>query len=252
MGARHQSNKMANQTNGEVPTNPATVDIDQDQVALLKELFALFEIYDEDGNGCIDKDEYWNVSNQLRIKLSDAEWTREMSDDQLNEMDINGDGVIEPSEFYAFCRKKLCANLSTFNAALSLHQDMTMTAEELGSGDVVKSLETQNATVMIRAFQLFELYDADGNGCIDKEEYWNVSSKIHGVHSVWTREMSDREVENMDTNADGVVSPEEFFTHCKRNLAMDKPAFKAAVDLYQDVTMEPEEVSIQPAEAFWN
>lgn len=49
-----------------------------------------------------------------------------------------------------------------------------MTAEELGSGDVVKSLETQNATVMIRAFQLFELYDADGNGCIDKEEYWNV------------------------------------------------------------------------------
>jgi Ca2+-binding EF-hand superfamily protein len=31
------------------------------RVALLKELFALFEIYDEDGNGCIDKDEYWNV-----------------------------------------------------------------------------------------------------------------------------------------------------------------------------------------------
>ena len=41
---------------------------------------------------------------------------------QLDAMDIDGNGVIEPSEFYAYCRKKLCANRVTFNKALSDHQ----------------------------------------------------------------------------------------------------------------------------------
>ena len=31
------------------------------RVKLLTQLFELFEIYDIDGNGAIDKDEYWNV-----------------------------------------------------------------------------------------------------------------------------------------------------------------------------------------------
>lgn len=60
--------------------------------------------------------------------MQNAQWIVNASGGtQLNEMDINGDGGIEPSEFYAFCRKKLCANVSTFNAALSLHQVLVLT-----------------------------------------------------------------------------------------------------------------------------
>jgi Ca2+-binding EF-hand superfamily protein len=227
--------------------------IDREQVKLLTQLFDLFEVYDIDGNGSIDKDEYWNVSNQLRIQVQDQEWTREMSDAQLEAMDINGDGVIEPSEFYAYCRKKLCANRATFERALSEHQDMTMSPEELGQQDVLASLsEQQKATMMIRAFQMFELYDQDGSGYIDKDEYWELSSRIRsGAGGDWTREMSDREVEQMDTNGDGIVSPEEFFTHCKKNLALSNESFEAAVDLYQDCTLSQEEMDKESGEAFW-
>jgi len=227
--------------------------IDHEQVKLLTQLFELFEIYDIDGNGSIDKDEYWNVSNQLRIKVQDQEWTREMSDAQLDAMDIDGNGVIEPSEFYAYCRKKLCANRVTFNKALSDHQDMTMTPEELGQQDVLASLsEQQKATMMIRAFQMFELYDSDGNGSIDKDEYWELSSRIRaGTGGEWTREMSDREVNVMDINGDGIISPEEFFTHCKKNLALSNESFEAAVDLYQDCTMTKDEMENESGEAFW-
>ena len=98
-----------------------------------------------------------------------------------------------------------------------------MTPEELGQQDVLASLsEQQKATMMIRAFQMFELYDVDGSGFIDKEEYWELrcvgsqqptltpvnSSRIRaGTGGEWTREMSDREVNAMDINGDGIISP---------------------------------------------
>jgi len=230
---------------------PADHAIDADQVVLLTQLFGLFEVYDVDGNGCIDKDEYWKVSNQLRIKVEDQDWTREMSDAQLEEMDADGDGMIQPSEYYAYCRKKLCVNYATFLEALKQHQDVTMDPDELSGGDILGSLsEQQKATMMLRTFQMFEMYDTDGNGLIDKDEYWAISSQIRNS-SAWTRQMSDQEVDSMDKNGDGVISPEEFFTHCKKNMNLTKSSFEAAVDLYQDCTMSKGELASESSEAFW-
>ena len=36
---------------------------------------------------------------------------------------------------------------------------------------------------------------------------------------------------------DWLTEQEEFFTHCKKNLALTKDSFEAAIDLYQDCTM---------------
>ena len=39
------------------------------------------QIYDEDGSAAISKEEFWKVSNNLRLR--DSKWTREMSDAQV-------------------------------------------------------------------------------------------------------------------------------------------------------------------------
>ena len=69
--------------------------------------------------------------------------------------------------------------------------------------------------------------------------------------------MCDAEVDQMDSNHDGVISPvvlpqilvqpgslfccaqEEFYAHCRKNLAMNADAFEAAVQMHQDCVMDP-------------
>jgi len=44
-------------------------------------------------NGFIDKDEYWGLTSQLPIPEG-YEWTRAMSDAEVDDMDTDGDGVV--------------------------------------------------------------------------------------------------------------------------------------------------------------
>lgn len=114
---------------------------------------------------------------------------------QFDSMDINGDGVISPHEFYQNCRRKLSANNATFEAALKQHQvagsaiypwlitlpeqdvflDLTELDEQAG---VVERLKLEQAKELVRAFQLFDMYDKDNNGVIDRDEYWEVRCVI--------------------------------------------------------------------------
>jgi len=92
----------------------------------------MFDTYDIDGNGFIDKDEYWAITSQLE-KDSAVEWTRAMSDLEVEDIDTNKDGVISPEEFYRHCRTKLAANRATFDEAMRMHQDVFFSPKELDS-----------------------------------------------------------------------------------------------------------------------
>eukprot|EP00656_Telonema_subtile_P017178 TRINITY_DN1916_c0_g1_i1.p1 TRINITY_DN1916_c0_g1~~TRINITY_DN1916_c0_g1_i1.p1 ORF type:complete len:868 (-),score=242.52 TRINITY_DN1916_c0_g1_i1:75-2678(-) len=118
----------------------------------------------------------------------------------------------------------------------------------------VKALRREmHATVLVSAFQLFEMYDLNGDGSIDRDEYWKVSAKLQPAGTVtWTREMSDAELDSIDSDHNGRVNPEEFYTHCRRKLAREQATFDAAVRQHQDVTMPPGDVIHPiPAAAFW-
>ena len=150
-------------------------------------------------------------SRELRAQCGD--WTRQESDAlvsnttglllspigiglrefrvQFDSMDLNGDGVISPHEFYQNCRRKLSANAATFDAALKEHQviltlcargligscgqDVFLDLSELDEvAGVVERLRLEQAKELVRAFQLFDMYDKDHNGVIDRDEYWEV------------------------------------------------------------------------------
>jgi len=116
--------------------------VDPVQVGALVSMFEMFDMYDIDGNGFIDKDEYWAISSQLP-RADGLEWTREMSDDEVDTIDTNGDGVISPEEFYRHCRKNISANEATYAEALAQHQDVFFNPGELDlldSQDYVKDV----------------------------------------------------------------------------------------------------------------
>ena len=72
---------------------------------------------------------------------------------------------------------------------------------------------------------MFEYYDTDGSGGIDKAEYFAATQRSPDYDPSWTKELSDkqvpslescwifvrlhsaRQVDAMDTNGDGLISP---------------------------------------------
>jgi len=98
---------------------------------------------------------------------------------------------------------------------------------------------------LINLFEMFDTYDIDGDGFIDQDEYWAITSQINNDLGIeWTRAMSDLEVEEMDTNGDGVISPEEFYRHCRRHLAANRATFSEAMRQHQDVFFQPGELDL--------
>jgi hypothetical protein len=94
---------------------------------------------------------------------------------QVDAIDTDGDGLICPEEFYAHCRKQLCANLATFEAALAEHQDVSGVDIDLDCGrGVLEEMQLANAQTLARAFKLFEEYDTNGDGLMNRDEYWSL------------------------------------------------------------------------------
>ena len=157
-------------------------------------------------NGFIDKDEYWGLTSQLPIPEG-YEWTRAMSDAEVDEMDTDGDGVVSPEEFFRHCRRCIASNFATFDAAMSTHQDVFFIPGELdliddptsfldaddpmeepgsplasailakkragkrhAGGRLADDVVREKAVIaLVEAFRLFEEFDGDKNGSLDRK-----------------------------------------------------------------------------------
>ncbi|XP_074672922.1 guanylyl cyclase-activating protein 3 isoform X3 [Strix aluco] len=66
----------------------------------------------------------------------------------------------------------------------------------------------------------FKLYDADGNGCIDKKELLNIFTAIQAINgytSTSPEEFTDMVFQKVDVNNDGQLSLEEFITGVEKD-----------------------------------
>ena len=53
-------------------------------------------------------------------------------------------------------------------------QDLELSPTKSQKPGVLEELQDANALTLVRAFELFDLFDVNGDGLIDYDEYWTV------------------------------------------------------------------------------
>ncbi len=146
------------------PILPSMDQFSPAQIAELREVFALF---DKDGDGTITANELGTVMGQLGQAPTDSELQ-----DMVNEVDLDGNGTIDFSEFLGLVGKMI---------------------KEGQSDDEMK--------------EAFDIFDKDGNGLISAVELRNVMSNL-GEHL--TDEEVEEMMKEADNDLDGYLNFEEF------------------------------------------
>ena len=144
----------------------AAHDLSEEQIAEFKEAFALF---DNDGDGAITTEELGRVMRSVGQNPSDQELK-----DMVSEVDADGSGEIEFSEFLSMMAKK-------------------------NKGEDNEEQELKEA---------FKVFDKDGNGSINAEE---LKAVMESLGEKLTLEEIDEMIKEADADGDGEISFEEFY-----------------------------------------
>eukprot|EP00761_Pharyngomonas_kirbyi_P012246 gb/GECH01012273.1/.p1 GENE.gb/GECH01012273.1/~~gb/GECH01012273.1/.p1 ORF type:complete len:150 (+),score=55.25 gb/GECH01012273.1/:1-450(+) len=136
----------------------------EDQIAEFKEAFSLF---DRDGDGTITTKELGTVMRSLGLNPTEAELQ-----DMVNEVDIDGNGLIEFSEFLNLMVRKM---------------------KDSDSEEDIK--------------EAFKIFDSDGNGYISATELRHV---LTNLGEKLTEDEVDDMIKEADANGDGQIDYEEF------------------------------------------
>lgn len=137
----------------------------EEQIAEFKDAFSLF---DKNGDGRITSDELGTVMKSLGQEPTDKEVR-----DMIKEVDIDGNGTIEFSEFLEMMVKKLVDN-----------------------SDPEKDL-----------LEAFRVFDRDGNGYISESELRQVMASLG---EPLTNSEIDEMILEADIDGDGQINYEEF------------------------------------------
>eukprot|EP00915_Cephaloidophora_sp_WS-2016_P002572 GHVH01003450.1.p1 GENE.GHVH01003450.1~~GHVH01003450.1.p1 ORF type:complete len:151 (+),score=41.48 GHVH01003450.1:52-504(+) len=141
-----------------------SVTISEDQIAEFKEAFALF---DSDGDGTISSKELGTVMRSLGQNPTEAELS-----DMINEVDVDGSGSIDFSEFLSLMARKM---------------------KDTDSEDELR--------------EAFKVFDRDGNGFISAAELRHVMTNLGEKLS---DEEVDEMIREADIDGDGQINYVEF------------------------------------------
>ena len=136
----------------------------EEQIAEFKEAFSLF---DKDGDGTITTKELGTVMRSLGQNPTEAELQ-----DMINEVDADGNGTIDFTEFLGLMAKKM------------------------------KDTDTEEELV-----EAFKVFDRDGNGFISATELRHVMTNLGEKLS---EDEADEMIREADVDGDGQINYEEF------------------------------------------
>eukprot|EP00915_Cephaloidophora_sp_WS-2016_P002573 GHVH01003451.1.p1 GENE.GHVH01003451.1~~GHVH01003451.1.p1 ORF type:complete len:151 (+),score=41.97 GHVH01003451.1:86-538(+) len=142
----------------------STVTISEDQIAEFKEAFALF---DSDGDGTISSKELGTVMRSLGQNPTEAELS-----DMINEVDVDGSGCMDFSEFLSLMARKM---------------------KDTDSEDELR--------------EAFKVFDREGNGFISAAELRHVMTNLGEKLS---DEEVDEMIREADIDGDGQINYVEF------------------------------------------
>ncbi|CAL5413408.1 unnamed protein product [Camellia sinensis] len=173
-------------------SNMANV-LNADQIVEFQEAFSLF---DKDGDGCITVEELATV-----IRSLDQNPTEEELQDMISEVDSDGNGTIEFTEFL-----NLMANKMKFGRVKKTEKNEEEAKLGLfGIEKYTKGLKETDAEEELK--EAFKVFDKDQNGYISANELRHV---MINLGEKLTDEEVDQMIKEADLDGDGQVNYEEF------------------------------------------
>ena len=163
----------------------------------------MFLAADDDGNGYLDRKEFKRV-----LKEADLGLTKKDIRNVMAECDENDDGVIEYKEFMPIMVDLIHAAQARDEAQMQAEMD-AMDAEFEAEDFFLRGMSQQELESIMMS--IFKENDADGNGVLDRKEFKKcLKSASLGL----TKKEINMLLSEMDDNANGVISYEEFTPLC--------------------------------------
>jgi len=191
----------------------------QDENRMIHQLIEnIFNAYDDDGSGFLDRAEFHRVFQDLVGELGmNPDYAKRLSDEVLDATDTNADGKVSKAEFtplavdivsaiideaenHKFEEEQNAANnpAAALAAAATNYVDA---AHQILVHDLTKE-ELQAALA-----DIFDSADADGSGTLDREEF---ARCLRDVAVDLTDDEINYLLANVDENDDGVIDFREF------------------------------------------
>ncbi|XP_042344748.1 ras and EF-hand domain-containing protein isoform X2 [Plectropomus leopardus] len=185
---RHQEKKMA-----------STRGMSQEEI---KRLSALFHAYDADNSGCIEKQEFFTICKELRVPSKEA-------DSIFDRLDVDKDGTVTLDEFISGFRERHQEkedDKEDENSSES-EEEFSMNREQVISSQPHPSVKGMSAEEQERLRSLFNAYDVDNSGQIERQEFLTICAELQ----VSAAE-ADRIFSRLDVDNDGTVTLLEFMS----------------------------------------
>eukprot|EP00440_Ansanella_granifera_P019479 gb/GFBE01021159.1/.p1 GENE.gb/GFBE01021159.1/~~gb/GFBE01021159.1/.p1 ORF type:complete len:495 (+),score=109.41 gb/GFBE01021159.1/:1-1485(+) len=170
------------------------------KLAFVRQCVQEFQAVDNDGNGAINREEFNNALRRRCSMDADEEVAEHLVEAQWKRIDRDGSGQIEFEEYLLWA---LSAKFS---------EELLVTSEDARRmRQIARELELRLPEVE-RLKSIFDMFDVDGSGGIDKQEFAAVVMKLMQITdssdllpSVLTRYWREADINN-----DGAICFEEF------------------------------------------
>eukprot|EP00439_Symbiodinium_sp_Y106_P033928 s4930_g4.t1 len=157
-----------------------------DDISLVQRIQQVFERFDKDGGGSLDRQEMQLVFKTLCPNFSSKEISRFMG-----ELDRGGDGAVSNTEFLEWIKAGSPAAEEVYKVILK------------ETGDAMSA----------RVREVFQRFDSDGGGYLDKDE---LSRVFRTLNSDFTFKDIEALCKELDRGGDGKVSHKEFLHWLKK------------------------------------
>ncbi|XP_036955043.1 ras and EF-hand domain-containing protein homolog isoform X5 [Acanthopagrus latus] len=168
-----------------------------------KRLTLLFNAYDEDNSGQIEKDEFFTICKELQVPSNEAEKI-------FKRLDVDKDGTVTLEEFISGFKDQ---DLEDKDDSESDYMNSKSGGEFSDNEELVvssgppRSIKGMSAEEQDRLRTLFQTYDVDNSGEIEKSEFLIICGELQVPEAE-----AERIFNRLDFNGDGTVTLEEFIS----------------------------------------
>ncbi len=194
--------------------NKLTREAEQEQRELREVVEKIFDAYDVDRSGRLDATEFNSVFTDLTSELGlDASAAARLSADILGNVDVNGDGQVQRSEFMPIALDILQTILEEAESGNNANGGNNGGGGGGGEEELIEHAQNILVHGMTEAeltevlFKIFQDADKDGSGALDPDEFVKC---LQSTDIGFTQAEVDLMANSVDVNQDELIDFQEF------------------------------------------